>query len=407
MDDNSKSDQPAEPQLHVEPSDVQPPASQAAQGVGEVQHAIEQDCRVMIAALKLPEKGAIREELKRQVCQRVQTLRTHRNVSLRALAKQLGGKSHEAIISQVLRRKYDHADDDIIRRLNAWVEATSRRIASLRPIGIVDTAVVTAVKAGCDYAKAQGTMVLLIGPSGVGKSVAARVYCSEDLNALYIRLQSTHTRPTAFLRQLAEACNVAVDRGRARIMDTVIQKLRGSHRLLLLDEWHQAERPLYEAVRDLHDVAEIPMVLIGTEAVQKRVVETRVRKGAVWSDQFCSRIGWVRDLTRLKDEQGEPRPLFTMQEIREIFRAGEIRISRDGAEFLQALACSVGLGCLRIAERCFAMGVKLARRRGGVVTARELRQAFVQQAVPDGMDDSALLVRVEESGRRIRALVAG
>lgn len=374
---------------------------QPAADSGDVERAIIDGERVQVASLKLPETGAIPEDLKAKVCERVQAIRKQRGVSLRALAQQLGGTSHEAILSQVLRRAYDHEDSDHIRRLNAWAEAVERRSRALRPVGICETGVARLLRTGCDYAKSNACIVLLTGPAGIGKSIAAKIYASEDLNAVYLRLQTTHASPTAFLRQLAEACRVDTSGSKAAMMDAIVTRLRGSHRLLILDEWHLAERPLYEAVRDLFDVAEIPIALIGTEEVSKRVQSARLRKGSVWSDQFCSRIGWVLDLTKLTDENGMPRPLFTVEEIREIFRSDQLRITRDAIDYLQALACSVGLGCLRIASRCYTMATRMVRR-DKEITGSHIRKAFCRQAVPEGINDSALQMQVEETLRSIR-----
>ena len=137
----------------------------------------------------------------------------------------------------------------------------------------------------------------------------------------------------------------------------------------------QGERKLYEVVRDLYDEAGVPIVLIGTDEVQKLVSKTRVDKSSPWSDQFCSRIGWRINLARMRGAGGEPRPLFSEAEIREIFKSDQVRISRDGVAYLQALACAIGKGCLRLAEQCFVMAVRLAKRHNnGLVTSREAAQ---------------------------------
>ena len=107
------------------------------------------------------------------------------------------------------------------------------------------------------------------------------------------------------------------------------------------------------------------------------------------------------DLTRLTNKQGDPRPLFTIDEIREIFRSDQLRISREGLQFLQALSCSIGLGCLRMAQRCYSMAARMVRRDKDI-TASHLRKAFRRQAVPEGVDDSALIMQVEESLQRIK-----
>lgn len=390
---------PGEP---VEPADT----AERSSAELEVQDAIEQEARVMVASVNLPEQGPIPEDRKLEICARVNALRARHRITYKTMVKQIGGKISEQVLCLILNRKYNASDDDALRRLNAWAEATERRMAAMRPAGICDTSVVRLGRSGCDYAKSHGCIVLMTGAAGIGKTSMARVYCAEDMNAILFRIQVTHVRPAGFLRQLADAIHVECrSRSVSELMDAVIERLKGSNRLLIIDEWHRAERAIYEVVRDLHDVAGVPVVLIGTQEVEGRVRNARLKKGEVWSDQFCSRIGWVIDLTAMRGSGGEPRPLFTEAEIREVFKSDQVRISRDGVAFLQALACSLGMGCLRVAERCFVMAERLARRRGAdMITARDLRKAFCQQAVPEGQDDSALLVEIDKKQRELAAL---
>ena len=90
-------------------------------------------------------------------------------------------------------------------------------------------------------------------------------------------------------RQVADALGVDRQGVLATVFDRVVERLKGSHRPLLLDEWHRAGPELYELVRDLADLCEIPFVICGTDRVQRLITDARVRKGSVWSDQFCSR----------------------------------------------------------------------------------------------------------------------
>jgi len=380
-------------------ADANKPVQRAPEGDGGgVEQGLVQDGRVLHGAIRLPAEGEIPESLKVEVCQRVQSIRLRQQISIKALARQLGVST--TAVSEILRRNYMARDDEHIRRLNAWAESAERRLRSMRPKGICDTALLRLMRTGCDYAKSQGCIVVTSGPAGCGKSVAAQVYAAEDPSSIYVRLCSTHRTTVAFLRLVAEACRVNTAGCSAALMDRIVARVKGSHRLLIIDEWHQSTRRLYEVVRDLHDVAEIPIVLIATEEVLREVEAARLQRGATWGDQFASRVGWLVDLTRLTTETGEPRPLFTMQEVREIFRADQVRISADAIHFLQGLSCSIGLGCLRIASRCFAMAVRTAS--GREITAAHLRRCFRRLMVPEASADSALEMYVEEAMREIR-----
>ena len=197
---------PEENEPDLKPVPGPPPGGELGDGAdAEVQRAIEQEARTMIASVSLPEKGSIPEDKKLEVIERVNVLRNKHRITYAVLVKQLGGKEvNTSVLSLVLNRKYSASDDDVIRRLNAWVEATERRIAARRPAGICDTGIVRVGRSACEYAKAQNKIVLMTGPSGIGKTVMARVYCTEDMNAVYVRLKATHASPTGFLRLLAE-----------------------------------------------------------------------------------------------------------------------------------------------------------------------------------------------------------
>ncbi len=382
------------------PVDESQPDLSGGVGDDEVRNALEREARLMTLP-RLPETGPIPDALKAQILRPAQELRQRKELSLDALERQSGVSA--STLSVLFRGGHIPGEDNAVRKIREWYENTQKRIAALKPVGICDTAIVRAVRTGCDFAKSQGCMVAVVGPSGIGKTVAAQAYCAEDLTAICVRIRSTDT-PASFARHSAEAGRVEAGRSASATMDALGEKYRNSHRLWIYDEWHLARRELHEVVRDFFDTCGVPMVFIGTDVIKQQVVRTRMSKGSVWSDQFTSRIGWLLDLTHLTSESGKPRPLFTLDEVRQVFRADRVRLAPDAAAFLQSLACSEGLGCLRAAQRCFVMAARIARNGDGIVTASMLRKAFRQQAVPGGCDESLFMRRLAETHERVAAM---
>jgi len=279
-----------------------------------------------------------------------------------------------------------------------------RRQEGIRQEGIASTGVILGVRALAQYAKDQSVIVAGYGAAGIGKTEGGKVVAAEDPSSVYVRLLPTHTSQAAFLRQMAAAAHVDTGGGASRLCDAIVEKLRNSHRLVIVDEWHTADWKIHEVVRGIHDLTGCPFLLLGTKEIYTRLQRTRASRGEAIYDQFFSRVGWCLDLTRLVTDDGESRPLFTEAEIKAIFNSGKVRISRDGIQFLQALACSIGLGCLRIARRVFEMASRVARQKDVPVDRRMLHQALIEQAVPHGADAALVTRMVEDSAAAIVAL---
>jgi len=370
----------------------------------EIREAIDRGARVMVASIPLPTNGPLSEADKRAVRENTERIRRQFKVKYSEMARQLGSGCSDSAISMVLNGKYPSPDDTLLRRVNAWCESYVRRQESIRTEGIATTGVVLAVRALAEYGKAQGCIVVGFGPAGIGKTEAAKVAATEDPSSAYIRLRDTHLSPAAFLRLVASAVHQSTEGGASRLCDAIVDKLKNSHRLIVCDEWHKADRRIHEVVRDLHDETGCPFLLLGTKEIYTRLQKTRSSRGEAIYDQFFSRVGWCLDLAKLAADKGGSRPLFTEAEIRQIFNSGKVRITRDGIQFLQALACSFGLGCLRTARRVFEMACRVARQKNVPVDRMMLHKALIEQAVPHGADAALVERMVEDSAASIVAL---
>lgn len=125
---------------------------------------------------------------------------------------------------------------------------------------------------------------LIWGASGYGKTTAA-AWASNQLNAICVRANATWTRRSMLSKLMLELS--AQPRGSAaQMFEFVVDALMAKRRPLFIDEAdYLVNERLLETVRDIHDVSETPVVLIGMADFRRRVMHR---------DQLKNRIAqWV------------------------------------------------------------------------------------------------------------------
>lgn len=373
------------------------------------------EARVKLKSLDLPETGTLSQTDRANVLRLVRDHIKKYKLPYSVLALQLG--VGESTVSEVLNRKYRGDVDGVLRKLNSWLdsdEATRRQRAE--PLGYYETNVLTAIRDAAIMAKravkAGGlrdgrTIVMATGPSGCGKDVGAQALRDWDRNAILIRARTGRTGGLGLAQLIAEAEGW---RGRAPHQshaDWVIERLRDSNRLLIVNEAHRVAPSGFNYLRDLADVCGIPILLLGTEEMSLRVTARRVGAHRSIDEQFASRVLYRVDLLRGSDGKGgTTRPIYSIAEITAIFAADRVRLTEDGAEFLQGIACNVQIGMLRMAANIFTIALRRARHDDGRIDAARLAKAAKRVLVPAGVEFDAFsrtITAQVETNRRLAA----
>lgn len=116
-------------------------------------------------------------------------------------------------------------------------------------------------------------LALFHGPSGFGKSVAA-AHIAAHFRAGYIEAKSIWTQRT-LLEKIAEEIGVArLARTGPKLLEQIINHLVVDPVPLILDEMdHLVKRQSVEIIRDIHDGARIPILMIGEESLPAKLKE--------------------------------------------------------------------------------------------------------------------------------------
>ena len=388
-------------------------------GLNPVDQAVGREARVMLKGLTLPEDGPIPPDLAKQLRETLKAHLKRYGIGYPAVAKGIDQRS-DTVISEVLRGVYKGDTDKILRKLNSWLEDDARRCEREKPIGFYETSIFLALRDAAAIAKRNAfthrnpemdrekpRIVLAIGPSGCGKSIGARAVRAADPNALLIRIREKAGTSSGIARLIIESAGWSCGYAGRRAIEFIIERLRNSGRLLIVDEAHRTMESGFAFYRDLADECGIPLLLVGTDRIRRRVTTTRMGIGRILDDQFSRRVCYVMDLLRGSDGAGgSKRPFFSLDEIVAIFRRDNLRLTDGGAMLLCAIACTIGVGMLGEAVVVFDMARQVARKRGGVVDEALLwlacdRALFPPEFTNDPARDP-IKQQIESSLQRVR-----
>lgn len=401
-------------ELKITEGDGSPESQGAAETpIHPVDQAVGMEARTLLKSIRIPAEGSLCEAHRAQILDVVKNHIQEHKIPQKDIATQTGVS--ESALSEVLRGIYKKADPSaILRKLNTWVDDDERRRQKAKPAGFYMTGVAEGLRNAAVFAKSRANVpdshrrmiaaqdlphiVVCHGPAGVGKSIAAAALNAEDTLSILVRVEAQSESGAGLARLLAAMMGSRFFPRGVPATRFVIDKLKGSGRLVLIDEAHRLRFTAFEFLRDLADVAGVPIVLIGTDILVDRLTAVRTRTGTMHYDQFASRVGLSIDLTKGSDGKGgTKRPIFSMNEIRHIFKADGVRLTEEVVEFFRDCACTIGSGTLRIAVNIFHMAVNSARRGNGEITMKLVMSIAERTLASPGCSADEAMNRIAET----------
>lgn len=386
----------------------------------ESTRSIGMEARQVVKAIKVPTEGALTEEQRTKI--RTAVLAHLKEHQITHAEAGLSVDRAASTISEVLKGCYKGDGDGVLRNLNQFMEDDERRRRAGRPHGFYATNVFTSVAVLAKFAKSNARtgskrrttadqdssrITLGVGPAGIGKSAAAMALAADDPTAVLVRLERGGGGSTGVTVLTCNEIGEKPSLSPFHNLQKIKKRLTGSGRLLIVDEGHRLEPAGCEILRDFADVCGIPILILGTQEVSDRLTRVRTGAGNLLYDQFSRRVGMWLDLTRGVDGRGgTTRPIFSLDEIRAIFHSDEVKLSADGAEYLQACACVIGQGMLGFAQNAWNKARRAAIRRGGLIDAARLRDAAGSNLSAAGVEAEIFLQRIDEQLKKHRMMRA-
>lgn len=150
-------------------------------------------------------------------------------------------------------------------------------------------------------------MGLVHGYTGAGKTTAI-TWLINRTGGLYVRAAATWTAAAMLGKLMTEVGAQPLARGSAAMVEFLIGELSRARRPLFVDEADYLVRDLrmLETLRDIHDLAGVPVVLIGMAGLDKRLHHRQqlLRRVSQWVEFLPSDIEDARTLADTVCEVG-------------------------------------------------------------------------------------------------------
>jgi len=148
------------------------------------------------------------------------------------------------------------------------------------------------------YCDKKSKMGVALGPSGIGKTETCKEYKRQNRATIFATADITTRKPSHILSLLVSHTGGMPRRSTiSGMLHAVIDKLKASHRMIILDDAHFLSWEAFETVRKIHDCAQIGVVFIGQERLYDQMRGLN-DKNRLW-DQIYSRITIKRDYFKL------------------------------------------------------------------------------------------------------------
>lgn len=209
------------------------------------------------------------------------------NLSQAKVATALGVSS--ATISQYLKGIYGGDVAAIDKKVEQMLARAKDKATDINS-DFVATDTARAIFDICGMAHSMNDINLVIGEAGLGKTMALKQYVASIDNVILVEAEPTFS-PKVLLNELCGKLGVVASKSNHDNIQAVVGKLKGTEKLIIIDEAELLSYKCLEIVRRIHDLSGVGVVLAGMPQLRANL---RGRRGEY--KQLYSRIGFAYDL---------------------------------------------------------------------------------------------------------------
>ncbi len=276
-----------------------------------------------------------------------------------------------AAVSQWLNGIYPADPEQIEKKIAAWLQR--RREADALPFQGLErfqktakTTVYQHVTGTIRQCHLQGKIGLVTSLSGTGKTRAIKDYVDQNPGSIAIECHQTFPMRSV-LQEIARQGNIEARGNVHEVLMAICEKLRGTGKVIILDEAEHLKPPVLDVVRRIYDFANIGIVYVGLPRFAATMRGLRGEYQYIWNrcrvkrEVLRSRKDIVADLTLLLTEMIEnAEPIAKV--IAE-FCGGDIRQAEDF--FFTSYMVATSSGETLSEKTLIAVAQQLELKRGG------------------------------------------
>lgn len=203
---------------------------------------------------------------RQELSDRLTTLREQQGLTLKAISRSLG--ISESALSQWMTDIYRGDSDSIDQKVQAYLMQMSERLRMPKPeLKFVETTIVTKTFEVARSCHLYGEMGVEYGASGLGKTWAVREYARRNPSVILIEIDDRCAYKTSFIRTLHKRVGGDGNGKQPDMIEYIIERLKDSNRLLIIDEAEKLYHDTLELLRRVHDFTGIGVLLVGMPAL--------------------------------------------------------------------------------------------------------------------------------------------
>ena len=271
-------------------------------------------------------------------------LAAHEEVSRERFAKMAGISG--GALSSFLKGSYAGRVDVVAQKIAAVLETEESRadaVMTVKEPEIVETEVMQKMMFGLQYANDRNDIICIYGAPGIGKTVTVNKWVETHPNSIFFTASPNIHNGRDVMEEILEAIGKKQTGRNKALEKSIVQMLKGSNRAIIIDEAHFLRLSALETLRRIHDVTEVPLILVGNPAIMDIITE----QNKTLTGQFFSRS------TRISLDAKIP-----LADVKKIVLQHGVEMDKDCLTELHRIAR--GTGALRVMTKLFLFAWMLA-----------------------------------------------
>ena len=215
----------------------------------------------------------------------VKALMELESISGNALSKLCGISG--ASVSQWLSGIYPANPEQLEKKIAAWLQRR-REVEALPLQGVerfqtvVKTVVYNQVTGSLRQCHLYGKIGVVTSPSGTGKTTAIRDYVEQNPGSIAIDCHPTFPMRSV-LQEIAKLGGIEARGNVHEVLMAICEKLKGSGKVIILDEAEHLKAPVLDVVRRIYDLSGVGIVYVGLPRFAATVRGLRGEYQYIWN----------------------------------------------------------------------------------------------------------------------------
>ncbi len=203
------------------------------------------------------------------------------NYSYADLARDLGYTENSSLMSQYFAGKYagnivllERRISELLKRESELATLIEQSTFEDERFKFVETSVFKRLNEAAKMCQLRGQIGRLTGKSGLGKTRAILEYQKRDSGVIVIQAHKYFTAKEVF-REITAKCGIEARGTIHTMMLAIVEKLKGTRRLIIIDEAEHLNANTLDEVRQLNDRAGVGVLYVGTEKFKSKITTLR------------------------------------------------------------------------------------------------------------------------------------